>query len=261
MSIIRVLIIFCLFETVCFCQGLQEELKGFIYEINIPTIAKGNIPKIRTGTCFVINDSICGFMLATCRHVLQDDSGFYYDKIMVRQNNLLRQGDIISDTSKFQVLLKKDEHNYYIEDDDSSIDLVIVLLKNENVTAPHNNTLAGIKSKKIIDKVQFDILNLSEGVNVELIGFSLSSSLYNDKPHYHFSRFGQIGLLTGNKFTLKIDHKLKTAEFILLDMIVRPGDSGSPIISTINGSKIITRYYSRHVTIHGIRGWLPDLLS
>ena len=115
-----------------------------------------------------------------------------------------------------------------------NVDLVMILiLSGFNTTLPSSESIVGFSSSSVLSKETMSQIGIKEGTDVELIGFSLSRSLSPNTIHYHFSRFGKIGLYTPQDLSLVIDKKLVTANYILLDMVIRPGDSGSPIFARI----------------------------
>lgn len=226
MHFLRFLLVYLILTSTCFAVSIPEHTKRFIYEITSPGIGRG--------TGFVLNDSLLKFVLVTCRHVVKDTAGNYVDSILLRRNRLLPTGELIADTSKFVLRLKVNGALCLAEHPNSSVDLVMIpLIPGFNTPEYPGEYFYGQPSSTILSKEDLENLNINEGTDVQLIGFSLSSSLSRDSTHYHFSRFGKVGLYTTNQFTLVIDGEPRTANFILLDMSTRPGDSGSPILTQI----------------------------
>lgn len=240
----NILILLTLLTSFCYAQVPQEKTKSFVYEF-VSADGKGK----SLGTGFAIGDSILGYRaMITCNHVIQDTNGNYLDSIFIRKNRFLSSGQIISDTTKFVLRLIINNREYFFKHRNVNIDLAVIPIMRKNTTLPLNEDLMCYSTQDIINKDEFDSWKINEGTNVELVGFSLSSLFPRDSVHYHFSRFGKIGLFTTNNFTLKIENKLKTANYILLDMVIRPGDSGSPILTIIRGKKRIIGFalaYSR----------------
>lgn len=228
---IMIFLILCLFANNGLSQDFKEEDKRCIYEIETPA---GKL-----GTCFAITEKSLGKFgnfIVTCRHVIKDSNGNYVDSIYLRKNKLLSSGQVVSNTSKFVIKLKMREVPLYIEHKNPDIDLImILLLPGINISINPNEYYFRFNSSYLLSKDEIGSMNINEGIDVEIIGFSLSKSLLYNGNHYHYSRFGKIGLYTTDIFTLKIDNILRTANFILLDMPIRGGDSGSPIIAHING--------------------------
>ncbi|MCK4224503.1 MAG: trypsin-like peptidase domain-containing protein [candidate division Zixibacteria bacterium] len=229
MRFLRFFPILLIITSTSFGGCITESQKTFIYEIT--HLGPGG------GTGFVISDSLLGFVLVTCKHIVQDSAGNFVDSVFIRQNKVLSTGQTVSDTTQFVLRLKVNGRRYLAEHSNSDIDLVMIPILSFNITKPPDGFLIGLPSYKILSKEEMSKLDINEGTDVELIGFSLSSSLIKDSTHYHFSRFGKIGLYTTNEFTLQIDSKRRTANYILLDMSIRPGDSGSPIFAHIDTNR------------------------
>ncbi len=193
------------------------------------------------GTGFMIEDSVLGQMLITNKHIIQDSKGHFFDKIFVRNNRLLTTRQVISDTLGFYVyLIDKDENgdkrNLFYSHPDPNIDLAIIPIIHPDQQLSTRKPLFGFDSKLVLSHQGLDSLGVEEGTDIEIIGFSLTNSLYIDDINYHFSRFGKIGLYTSDDFELSIDGTPRQANFVLLSMPVKNGDSGSPIIAHINGN-------------------------
>jgi len=221
-------------ESTCLAKTLDEPTKRFIYEITSPGIGKG--------TGFTVSDSLLGFVLVTCKHVVQDKKGVYADSIYLRRNKLLPTGEAISDTSQFVVRLKAGGLQYIVEHPNPDVDLIMVPLLQSNTTLSANESPYGLYSRVVLSKERMKEKGIGEGTDVEVIGFSLR--LPKNRPHYHFSRFGNIGLYTTDEFTLIIDSIPRTANFILLDMTTRPGDSGSPVFAHIRDKTYLIGFIS-----------------
>lgn len=205
---------------------IDESMKRCIYEIISPR------PCVTvTGTGFTISDSQLGFVLVTCKHVVQDDKGEYVDSIFLRRNKMLVTEQAISDTSRFVLRLKVNGRPFVAEHPNHSVDLVMIPLLSFNTTLSPGESPYGLRSRVVLSKEQWQQKGFNEGTEVEIIGFPLL--LPQNCVHYHFSRYGKIGLYTTDQFTLIIDNKPKTANYILLDMVVRPGLSGSPVFAHI----------------------------
>jgi len=227
MKLSNFLLIFLIFITsTSFGNSIDQSGRGAIYEVIAPGVG--------SGTGFIVNDSLLGSVLVTCKHVVQDTTGNYVDSILVRRNKLLPSGQTVSDTTKFVVRLKAKNGFYLVKHPNPNVDLVMILiLSGFNTTLPSSESIVGFSSSSVLSKETMSQIGIKEGTDVELIGFSLSRSLSPNTIHYHFSRFGKIGLYTPQDLSLVIDKKLVTANYILLDMVIRPGDSGSPIFARI----------------------------
>ena len=221
-------------SSTCLASTIEETTKRFIHEIISPGIG--------TGTGFIIRDSLLGFVLVTCKHVVQDKKGNYADSIFLRRNKLLPTGQIISDTSQFLVRIKIDDSLLVTEHPNPDVDLVIIPLWLNNTTLSEKEFLYGQNSRVVPSKEEMRKQNIPEGTDVEVIGFSLR--IPSDRHHYHFSRFGKVGLFTTDEFTLIMDSIPRTANFILLDMTIRPGDSGSPIFAHIADTTYLLGFIS-----------------
>lgn len=213
-------------------------------------------PDERVGAGFAVKDDILGQVLVTCKHLIKDSSGDYYDKIFVRRNKLLKTRQAVSDTSGFYLFLKSENggndsaRQFFYPHPDPNIDLVIIpfyyLGQSLNIYKP----ILYFEEEMIKSREELDSLGINEGSDVEIVGFSLTSALFSDKIHYHISRFGKIALYTTDIFPLMIDSVLRSANYMLLDISIRPGDSGSPILAHI-GNK-------RHI-IGMVIGLSPDI--
>ena len=213
---------------------IPEPVKRCIYEITSPGAGQG--------TGFTVMDSTLGFVLVTCKHVVQDKNKDYVDSIFLRRNKLLPTGQAISDTSQFVVRLKVDGRLWLTEHRNPAVDLIMIPIGIANTTMSSGESPYGFHSRAVLSKDELEEKGITEGIDVELIGFSLS--LPDNEPHYHFSRFGKIGLYTTEEFTLLINKKPRTANYILLDMSTRPGDSGSPIVAHISGRPYLIGFLS-----------------
>jgi len=238
MKTLRFLFLFLIITSTSLSSTVDESMKRFICEITSPGVGRG--------TGFVISDSLLGFVLVTAKHVVQDTTGKYVDSILVRRNKLLSTGEVISDTNQFVLRLKVNGSMYFVEHPNPNVDLIMIPFLPLNTTLSPVEYLYGLPSRNVLKKDRIDELGINEGTDVELIGFSLSSSLFLSKNsiHYHFSRFGKVGLYTTNEFTLVRDGKRITANFILLDMTTRPGDSGSPIFANIGKNTYLIAFLS-----------------
>jgi hypothetical protein len=174
-------------------------------------------------------------MLVTCRHVISDSTGRFYDSLLVRKNVLLPSGQIFADTNEFVVRLLSGATVFVMEYPQPDVDLVIVPLLPENSSGQADSMITCLPVKSILGRDSLEKLGVGEGLDVELIGFSLSSSLSPGSIHYHFTRFGKISLYNSQDLTLPINGEKRTAHFILVDLNARPGDSGSPIFAQIGG--------------------------
>lgn len=194
----------------------------------------------------MISDSLLGELLVTNKHVVQDTFGQYVDSIFVRYNKMLANEQVVSDTNEFVLYLKKNGNAYFVEHPNKNVDLVMIPCLSFNTNKRSGGVVAGLFSNRILSKERLTKLGIDEGTEIEIIGFSLSSSLLSFRKviHYHFHRYGKVGLFTTEKFTLLIDGALKTADFILLDMTIRPGDSGSPIFAHIEDKTYLVGFIS-----------------
>jgi len=235
MAIIRTIILVVILPILALGQTSREEDKLSIYEIVQPD---GFF-----GTGFMIEDSLMGQMLITCRHIIQDENGDFFDKIFVRRNKLLKTKQVVSDTVGFYVHLKDKENgetrNLFYSHPDPNIDLAIIPVIHPDQPLKNRKPTYGFDSRLVLSRMGLDSMGVEEGTDVEIIGFSLTSSLYIDRINYHFSRFGKIGLFTSDDLELTIDKQPRKANFMLLSMSVKIGDSGSPIIAHIGGRRYI----------------------
>jgi hypothetical protein len=235
MAILRTLILVIILPVLAHGQTSREEDKLSIYEIVQPD---GFF-----GTGFMIEDSLMGQLLITCRHIIQKENGEFFDKIFVRKNKLLKTKQVISDTIGFFVYLKDKKdgktRRFFYSHPDPNIDLAIIPLVHPDQPIKTRRPVYTFDADLILSKQGLDSLGIEEGTDVEIIGFSLTNSLYIDRINYHFSRFGKIGLFTTDDFELTIDEKPRQANFMLLSMSVKIGDSGSPIIAHIGDSRFI----------------------
>ncbi len=219
-----------------FGQRSDERIRLSIFEIFQPDG--------RFGTGFVVEDSLLGQILITCRHAVQDDDGNYFDKILVRRNRLLQTRQTVSDTIGFYLYLKnpddkKDERLFFYPHPDKNIDIAIIPFNFPGETIIKRRPVYALDVERILSRGGLDSLRINEGTDVEVIGFSLTGSLMIDKIHYHFSRFGKIGLFTTEEFELEIDGIIRRANYMLLSMPIKAGDSGSPILTYVGDEMYI----------------------
>jgi hypothetical protein len=238
---IRFISLFCLLWLLAATGQAQyishEEDKLAIFEIVQPDD--------RVGAGFAVKDDILGQVLITCKHLIQDSCGNYYDKIFVRRNKLLKTKQAVSDTSGFYLFLKSvnnnngEEKHFFYPHPDPNIDLVIIPFYYLGQSLNRYKPIFHFEEEMIKSLEELDSLGINGGLDVEAVGFSLTSALFSDKIHYHISRFGKIALYTTDVFPLMIDSVLKTANYMLLDISIRPGDSGSPILAYIGNKRHI----------------------
>ena len=213
-----------------------EEDKLAIFEIVQPTL--------QVGTGFVIRDSLLGSVMVTCKHVIQDSAGEYYDKVLVRRNKMLKTKQVISDTNSFYLFLKspdkaQNEREFFYPHPDADIDLVVIPLYYLNKSLNKFKPIKHFGPELLLSKEGLAEKGINEGTDVEIIGFSLSSSFFMDRIHYHISRFGKVALFTTEDFQLSINGQIQTANYMLLDISARLGDSGSPILAHIGDKRYI----------------------
>ena len=198
-------------------------------------------PNLKVGTGFAIFDSLLGSVMVTCKHVIQDSEGNYYDKVIIRRNRMLKTRQVISDTSSFYLYLKSPDgkREFFYPHPDPDIDLVIIPLYYFNKSLNKFKPIEHFNPDLLLSKEGLEEKGINEGTDVEIVGFSLTSAFYMDRIHYHISRFGKVALFTTEDFQLSIDGKIKTANYILLDISARLGDSGSPILAHIGDKRYI----------------------
>ncbi|MBD3382820.1 MAG: hypothetical protein GF404_11570 [candidate division Zixibacteria bacterium] len=225
MKIKTTLLILLALTALATAQAFDEENKLSIFEIMQPD---GYF-----GTAFAIEDSVLGKVLLTCKHVLQDSTGEYFDFVFMRKNRLRTTRQVVSDTSVHTLHLKDKREKLFIEHPDKNIDLVAILLDQPHKTLRRIEPIIAFDGNLIMDKRALTYIGIDEGTEVEIVGFSLTTMIPFDNINYHTSRFGKIALYTTDDYSLSIDGERKTANFLLLDVSIRPGDSGAPIIANI----------------------------
>jgi hypothetical protein len=190
------------------------------------------------GTSFLMSDDSLGRFLITCRHVIQIDSGRFADSIFLRLNKRISGDRFTSDTTRLVILLRDGNTVWYALHPDSNIDLVAIpLIVGSNTGSESARSLPALRTKVLLSREEFESSDITEGTEIELIGFAISSTLFDrSQYHYPFSRFGRIGLYPGLPFPVRIDQNIRIANFILLDMVLRPGDSGAPILAMLGSS-------------------------
>jgi hypothetical protein len=235
MAIIKTIILVVILPILALGQSSREEDKLSIYEIVQPD---GFF-----GTGFMIEDSLMGQLLITNRHIIQDENGHFFEKIFIRKNRLLKTKQVISDTVGFFVYLKDKENGknreLFYSHPDPDIDVAVIPVIHPDQPIKSRKPTYAFDSHLVLSRMGLDSLGVEEGTDVEIIGFSLTNSLYIDRINYHFSRFGKIGLFTSDDFELTIDKQPRKANFMLLSMPVKIGDSGSPIIAHIGDQRYI----------------------
>jgi hypothetical protein len=208
-------------------ETISENYKQYVYEIRSPGAKRG--------TALAIHDSLLGDMLVTCRHVITDSTGRFYDSILVRKNVREPSGQMSADTTEYAVHLVLGQVLSVVEHPLRDVDLVVFPLGGVDNSGNKDTSISCLPSENILGRDSLEKLGVGEGLEVELIGFSLSSSLPPGSVHYHFTRFGKISLYNSHNLTLPIMGEKRTAHFMLVDLNARPGDSGSPIFAGIGG--------------------------
>jgi hypothetical protein len=143
------------------------------------------------------------------------------------------------DTTEFAIRLVSRAAILVVEYPQPDIDLVLFPLGLDNQSNRADSSVKCLPVENILGRDSLEKLGVGEGLDVELIGFSLSSSLPPGSVHYHFTRFGKISLYNSRNLTLPIIGEKRTAHFMLVDLNARPGDSGSPIFTQIGGKTYI----------------------
>lgn len=229
-------------------QALPEPRKQSVVRIET---TEGNL-----GTGFFISDSVifnAGLFLVTNKHVVKSRiTQEYFDSVFIRCN-VLKDDKVIATHDRATLYLKYGGKNLYYEHPDKNIDLVIILfgpvLRDENNILNFNPvgwTEKYILSTKVLSvakRIQMDSLKIGDGTDVQIIGFSFQNK---DLPQFHISRFGHVALFSKEPITQDIlipigDCVCKvpmTSEWLIIDITSRPGDSGSPVLTWPENSKI-----------------------
>jgi hypothetical protein len=208
-------------------QGLSDSLKHCIYRTISGT-------KIGAAICF--RDTILKDFLVTCKHVVANDSGKFYDKARFYTSATLPNGSIYSTTRFIEIDLHAGRGGNVVAPSDS-IDLVLILIEDRftNLSEP-NLKFSRLAADELLDRNRMATL-ARPGQQVEVVGFELSLPGLNQ---YYFSRFGHVSLYPGEFFGLEIDGRKQWADFMFLDLIARKGDSGGPVIAhSDQGSDLI----------------------
>jgi len=198
------------------------------------------------GTGFLVADSEYHRYIVTAKHVIRSkETGEYFDHVYFRKNILSDFGKCVASDDKYELTLKSKDKVLIFEHSDSDVDLVLIPLGNmiidENLTI-HNPkgieidetfAFSGIATRAIMDT-----LDIRDGKKVQIVGFSFQSA---QKPQFHISRFGHIALYAKEKMRLNWKVELAdtalfkpiTADWIVIDIIHRGGDSGAPVFAIL----------------------------
>jgi len=193
------------------------------------------------GSGFLISYQGIGLFIVTNKHVLtSDSSGQYYDSVFICENTI-SEGDIITETNKLKAVhLKYNDFSLMTAHDDPDVDLVLIQVG--NITLPNGDTLSNpvnfdklvaFNSKAVANRQDFKRLNIIDGKDIQLVGFSF---FQDSEVQYHISRFGKIALRPNHSLTIIFDNNRDsipddtvTSEWIILDITSRSGDSGGPV--------------------------------
>lgn len=228
-------------SSVSFGQSLAEFDKRAI--VRIETTEQG------LGTGFLLSDSLLGFLLVTNKHMLQSQkTQEYFDSVFIRKNELSPDGKVIATHDRGTLYLKYRGEKLFVEHKDPNVDLVIVGLGSFTVgdttlfnPANYSQWLFGFSMSMVANREDMKRLKISDGTRVQLIGFSFTTA---QKPQFHISRFGHIALFSNEKLTFRIARHRDdcvcmepvAAEWIVIDITSRPGDSGGPVFAIMPGS-------------------------
>ncbi|MGB2805707.1 MAG: trypsin-like peptidase domain-containing protein [Candidatus Zixiibacteriota bacterium] len=225
---------------VVFGQSLAEFDKRSIVRIETPN---------GLGTGFVLSDTSLGYFLVTNKHVLQSrKTQQYFDSVFVRKNELSMQGKVIATEQKGTLYLSFEDRTLYFEHQDPNVDLVFVSLGSfpvgdTSVLNPTNYSqwLFAFTMDMVADRQDMKRLSIRDGTPVQIIGFSFMAS---QRPQFHISRFGHVALFSNERLTFRVtrprDDSVYTgpisAEWLVLDITSRPGDSGGPVLALMPGT-------------------------
>ena len=222
-------------------QSLREFDKRSIVRIETPE---------GLGTGFVLSDTSLGYFLVTNKHVVQSSkTGEYFDSVFVRRNKLSDEGKVVATNEKGTLYLNYGNRKLFVEHEDPDIDLVFVALGSFQVgdttlfnPIGYSGWIFAFKLSMVANRDDMRRLAITDGTPVQIIGFSFTTS---QKPQFHISRFGRIALFSSERLTFRIARQRQdcvcmepvTAEWIVIDITSRPGDSGGPAFALIPGSK------------------------
>ena len=225
---------------VVFGQSLAEFDKRSIVRIETPD---------GLGTGFVLSDTSLGYFLVTNKHVLQSrKTQQYFDSVFVRKNELSEEGKVIATDKKGTLYLTYENRKLYLEHEDPNIDLVFVTLgsfqvADTTVLNPSNYSkwLFAFTMAMVADRQDMKRLSIRDGTPVQIIGFSFMTS---QRPQFHMSRFGHVALFSTEKLTFRVTRQRDdcvcvepvSAEWLVLDITSRPGDSGGPVLALLPGT-------------------------
>ncbi len=236
MRTLVILMVTLFFHTAAFAAyALPEKDKRAIVRIETPE---------GLGTGFLVTDSTLGLFLVTNKHVLQSQDGsHYFDSVFIRKNILDQAGKVLATDERSTVLLRYMGQNLYIAHPDSNIDIAVVQLGSlligqtifDNPINPPEWFFSN-KSSRLASRDDMKRLCVADGTDVEIIGFSF---LTTQRPQFHIARFGHVSLFSDEKLTFKLQRKKgdcicyepSTAEWIVIDITSRPGDSGGPVFA------------------------------
>lgn len=215
--------------------GLKDSDKRSIVRIETP---EGH------ATGFLISDSmdsLKGAYLVTNKHVVKSRfTQEYFDSVYIRKNEIINEKVVATDV-RGTLFLNYGNAQLYIEHDDPDIDLIliqvgpVIVSDNKVIDNPREfkinlrTDISAIATKE--EFIKFDIM---DGRHVQTVGFSFR---LNQLFQYHISRFGDIALITNEKLTIPIKIQKNncicveqvTAEWLILDISTRSGDSGGPV--------------------------------
>lgn len=225
----------------CYSQvSLSEGTKRYIVRLETPESI--------LGTGFLVADSEHHLYIVTAKHLIRSKhTAEYFDHVYFRKNILSDFGKYIATDEKYVLILKLKDKILFQEHRDPDVDLVLIPLGkvviDENLTIQNPEGFeidkafasSGIATRSIMDS-----LNIRDGKKVQIVGFSFQSV---QKPQFHISRFGHIALYNREKMRLSWKVELPdttffkpiAAEWIVIDITSRGGDSGAPVFAILPG--------------------------
>lgn len=214
-------------------KSLPEPLKRAIVRIETP---EGKL-----GTGFVLSDSALGFFLVTNKHVIYSCSTMsYFDELRVRVNHLSADGKVAAIDSAGKLLLTRNGQSLFVEHPSPGIDLVLVQLGylvdlvGEFQNPSPFDVIHGFKLSAVATRDDFKRFDIRDGTAVQVIGFSFQ---VRHEVQFHISRFGHVSIAPGVEFPLSIVPPCNSvpttakADWLVLDLTSRGGDSGGPIFA------------------------------
>lgn len=211
----------------------------------LKSIVRIENPEGRKGTGFVLRDSIAGFFLVTNKHVVRScATAGYFDSVFVRKNMLGSSGRLEVSSVRAKLLLSMNGNRIFFEHPDTAVDLVAIpigvfrLSDSNTIMNPSDlywlESAMGLGTEVLATRDQLSSSMFLAGTPVQITGFSLEVL---GAEQLHVSRFGHIAVSPGQSYRVVFRDGCPgakpfaiKAEWIVLDIVSRGGDSGAPVL-------------------------------